>query len=195
MKTLMTFSLIVTVSFALAAPGFAQVAPDKTLAEVSLTYSTLRTNAPVGGCGCFWANGGTMEVAVPFWRHVSAVGEFSGETASSIPGNTGAGLSLISGMGGLRLGRSMHTRFKPFVQGLIGGVHAFNSYFPGSNTPTTSANSFALAAGGGLDISMTRRFLIRPIQLDYQYMQLPNSTSNQQHDFRVSAGIVFRFAR
>jgi opacity protein-like surface antigen len=195
MKKLLTLAMLTAVSAALAAPGFAQAGPGKTLAEVSLTYSALRTNASVGDCGCFWANGGTMEVAVPMWRYVAAVGEFSGETANSIPGNTGAGLSLISGMGGLRLSRSMHSRFKPFVQGLFGGVHAFDSYFPSSSGSTTSASSFALAAGGGLDVRLTRRFALRPIQLDYQYMQLPNGSTNEQHDFRVSAGIVMRFAR
>ena len=193
MKKLLTLAMLAAVS--VAAPAFAQADPDKTLAEVSLTYSALRTNASVGDCGCFWGNGGTMEVAVPIWRYVAAVGEFSGETASSIPGNTGAGLSLISGMGGLRVSRSLHSRFKPFVQGLFGGVHAFDSYFPSSSGSTTSASSFALAAGGGLDIGLTPRFAIRPIQLDYQYMRLPNNSSNEQHDFRVSAGFIVRFAR
>ena len=34
--------------------------------------------------------------------------------------------------------------------------------------------------------------LIRPIQADYQYMQLPNNSTNQQHNFRLAAGVVFR---
>ncbi len=200
MKTWKMIAVLAVLSGTMVESGWAQRAstelwPDKTLAEVSVTYSALRTNASVGDCGCFWANGGTVEVAVPVWRDFSAVGEFSGETASSIPGNTGAGLSLISGMGGLRVSRPLYGRFRPFAQGLLGGVHAFDSYFPTSSGSTPSANSFALAVGGGVDLAMTRRFLLRPIQLDYQYMQLPNGSSDQQHDFRVSAGVVLRFAR
>ena len=121
--------------------------------ELSFNYSTLRTNAPVGGCGCFWTNGGSVELAVPLWRYVSSVAEFSGEHSGSIPGNSGVGLNLISALGGVRVTRPLNKRFIPYAQGLVGVVHAFDSSFPGALGTTPSATSFALAAGGGLELA------------------------------------------
>jgi hypothetical protein len=163
--------------------------------EISFTYSALRTNAPVGGCGCFWNSGGTVELAVPLWRHFSSVSEFSGQHAGSIPGNSGTSLSLISALAGLRLSRPLNKKVVPFAQSLIGVVHAFDSYFPGSLGPTASATSFALATGGGIDVAVSPRWVVRPVQVEYQFMHLPNNAGNEQHDIRLSAGIVLRLFR
>jgi hypothetical protein len=168
---------------------------EKTRAEISFTYSALQTNASVGNCGCFWMRGGSAELALPVWRYVSGVIEVSGEHTNHVATAGTTGLSLLSGLGGLRVSRPMHTRFTPFGQGLVGGVHAFDSYFPGSTRSTTYATSLAAAAGLGFDVALSRHVLIRPIQAEYQYMQLPNASTNQQHDVRLSAGVVFRFYR
>ncbi|HEY0784949.1 MAG TPA: hypothetical protein VGD62_03700 [Acidobacteriaceae bacterium] len=198
MKNLMMLAaLTAALATALAAPALAQTGaqpsqPEKNPVELSITYSALRSNAPVGGCGCFWMGGGSAELAVPLWRYVSAVAEVSGQHTSHLPQGGGVGLSLLSGMGGLRVGRPMHTRFTPFGQGLVGGVHAFDSYFPGSTRSTTYATSMAMAAGLGIDVAVSSRILLRPVQAEYQYMQLPNNSTNQQHDIRLSAGVVLR---
>jgi outer membrane immunogenic protein len=161
--------------------------------SVSITYSALHTNAPVGGCGCFWSQGGSAELAVPVWRFVSAVGELSGERATQIPGYGAIGLSLVSYLAGVRVSHPVHKRYDLFAQSLFGGVHAFDSEFPSTNALLPKATSFAMAAGAGVDIPIAGHVLIRPVQADYQYMQLPNNSTNQQHDIRLSGGIVFRF--
>jgi hypothetical protein len=73
----------------------------------------------------------------------------------------------------------------------------------GISTNLTSANAFAMAFGGGLDIGLTRHFAIRAVQVDYLRTQfnatdalttgLSSSLGNRQNSFRYSAGIVFRF--
>jgi outer membrane immunogenic protein len=197
-KTLTTLMLL---SALLTVRGVAQIpsGPGPTLpehaTELSYTYSALRTNAPVGGCGCFWNSGGSVELAVPLWRHFSSVTEFSGEHANSIPGNSGTALSLMSALAGVRVTRPVNKKFILFAQGLIGVVHAFDSYFPGSSGPTTSATSFALATGGGIEVAVSPRWLVRPVQVEYQFMHLPNNAGNEQHDIRLSAGIALRFFR
>ncbi len=183
--------------FATTHPVRAQDRPDKTVADVSITYSGLRVNVPVGNCGCFWMRGGTGELAVPVWRHFSVVAEVSGERKNNLPENPGIGLSLASAMGGLRLSHPYH-RWIPFGQGVFGVAHAFDSYFPGASGPKGAATSFALATGLGLDIRMSKHLLLRPIQAEYQYMQLPNNAinpANQQHDIRLSAGVVIRLTQ
>jgi len=129
------------------------------------TFSEMRANAPVGGCGCFWMSGGVGGVSVPLWRNFSAVAEAGGNTTGHIPAfNTG--LSLFYGMGGLRMRVPNHTKFQPFGQGLFGGVHGFDSYFPApvGKLPTSYDTSFALTVGGGLDIAISKHVWIRAIQ-------------------------------
>ncbi|MCL2659965.1 MAG: hypothetical protein FWD64_05545, partial [Acidobacteriaceae bacterium] len=148
----------------------------------------------VGGCGCFWMNGGSAEFAVPVWKNFSAVGEVGGQRIGMIP-DFDTGLSLLSGMGGLRLRIPNHTVFQPFAQGLFGGVHGFDSYFPApvGKCPTSYDTSFAMALGGGLDLNLSRHVWIRVVQADYHYSQLRNVQGNMQNQFRVSGGVVFRF--
>lgn len=73
----------------------------------------------------------------------------------------------------------------------------------GISTGITSANAFAMAFGGGIDIGLTRHLAIRAVQVDYLRTQfnatdalttgLSSSVGNRQNSFRYSSGIVFRF--
>ena len=113
-------------------------------------FSEMRANAPVGSCNCFWMYGAHGGFSLPMWRDFSAVVEAGGHHNSQIP-NFNTGLSIFYGMGGLRLRVANHTRFQPFGQGLFGGVHGFDSYFPApvGRFPTSYDSSFALTVGGG----------------------------------------------
>jgi outer membrane immunogenic protein len=178
----------------LASAVVAQQKPSNTL-DASITFSELRANAPVGGCGCFWMAGGTSELTYPVWRNLSAVAEVAGHSTGNIPGFN-VGLSLVSGMGGLRIRRPNHTRFQPFAQVLFGGVHGFDSYFPApiGKLPTSYDTSFAMAVGGGLDIAVSRHVWIRALKADYNYSALRNLQGDRQNQLRIGAGVVFRGA-
>jgi hypothetical protein len=73
----------------------------------------------------------------------------------------------------------------------------------GISTGLTSANAFAMAFGGGIDVGLTRHLAIRAVQVDYLRTQfstidglttgLSSSLGNRQNSFRYSTGIVFRF--
>ena len=73
----------------------------------------------------------------------------------------------------------------------------------GISSDITSANAFAMAFGGGIDIGLTRHLAIRAVQVDYLRTQfnatdalttgLSSSLGNRQNSFRYSTGIVFRF--
>jgi outer membrane immunogenic protein len=153
----------------------------------------LHANAPVGGCGCFWLPGGTGELAVPVWRNFSAVAEVDGRHTDHLSG-ADVGLGLVSGMGGLRMRIPNHTKLQPFGQGLFGGVHGFDSYFaaPVGKLPTTYDTSFAMALGGGVDISVSKHVWIRALQVDYYYSELRNLQGNRQNQLRLGAGVIFR---
>jgi hypothetical protein len=73
----------------------------------------------------------------------------------------------------------------------------------GISTGLTSANAFAMAFGGGMDIGLNRHLAIRAVQVDYLRTQfaatdalttgLSSSLGNRQNSFRFSTGVVFRF--
>jgi outer membrane immunogenic protein len=168
--------------------------PSNTI-DASVAFSEVRANAPVGGCGCFWMAGGTGELSFPLWRDFSAVMEAGGQHTNQIP-SFNTGLSLATGMGGLRMRAPNHTKFQPFGQALFGGVHGFDGYFPApvGKLPTSYDTSFAMAIGGGLDVAVSRHVWIRLLQADYYYSELRNVQGDRQNQFRFGAGIVFRGA-
>ena len=75
--------------------------------------------------------------------------------------------------------------------------------FGGLSAPINSANSFAMAFGGGVDIGLSRHFAIRAAQIDLIRTNfnttdalafgLSTNTNNHQNSFRYSGGVVWRF--
>jgi hypothetical protein len=81
-----------------------------------------------------------------------------------------------------------HGKVTPFVQVLFGGVAT------SSGIATIGWQShFAMTAGGGLDVRISRHFSIRAVQADYFLTKIPDGINNRQNNFRVGTGIVFRF--
>jgi outer membrane protein OmpA-like peptidoglycan-associated protein len=94
-----------------------------------------------------------------------------------------------------------HDRFTPFVQVLLGAASASQVTLSGCTvgcTPLAGDDAFAMTAGGGLDLKVSRRFAIRLIQAEYLMTRFPDAATNTenkltQNNIRLSAGIVFRF--
>jgi outer membrane immunogenic protein len=169
-------------------------------AEVSLAYSPTAANAGPGQCGCFFMNGASAEGNFRTYRAYTTVVDVSVAHTGQIH-NTGQPFSLLMVTGGTRLNVRMgHQRddgedtfhsLKPFVQGLVGFAHGFDSAFPDkSGFIQSSANSFALLAGIGLDYKYRRHLSFRVIQADYGYTRLPNLAGNDQNLLRISSGIT-----
>jgi outer membrane immunogenic protein len=183
----LAYVLVCALLSLLSLTGLAQ-RPANTI-DAYATFSEMRANAPVGGCGCFWMSGGVGGLSVPVWGNFSAVVEVGGNITDHIPGfNTG--LSLFYGMGGLRLRVANHTRFQPFGQALFGGVHGFDGYFPApvGKLPTSYDTSYAYTLGGGVDIAVSKHVWIRAVQADYFYSELRNLQGNRQNQVRLGAG-------
>jgi outer membrane immunogenic protein len=163
-------------------------------AEVSLAYSPTEVNAPPGQCGCFFMNGVSVEGNFRTYRGFTTVVDVTGTHTGQIH-NTGQPFSMLMFTAGTRLnykiGGERFYYFKPFVQGLVGAAHGFDSAFPdkaGFIQPT--ANSFALLVGIGIDYKYRRRLSFRVIQADYGYTRLPNAAGNDQNLLRISSGIT-----
>ncbi len=159
--------------------------------EIGANYIYTGTNAPPGGCGCFSLHGGAGWVGYNFKGNLALIGEVSGSDASNIEGTTGS-LTLTSFLGGLRYSRH-HDRLAPFGQVLLGGSHASGELTPNSTGLAGSDNGFAMTAGGGLDVKLSHHLSLRAVQADYFLTRFNNSLNDRQNNFRIGAGIVFRF--
>ena len=177
-----------------------------TRATVFGGYSYLR-NGSNGFNG--WEGQGTFN----FNRYLGVTADVSGSSLSSV-------FFFASRCFGGHLSALNNYLFGPTVTGQLGRSAVFahalfgeahSSLGAGVNVPIiggistglTSANAFAMAFGGGIDIGLTRHFAIRAVQVDYIRTQfnatdalttgLSSSLGNRQNSFRYSSGVVFRF--
>jgi outer membrane immunogenic protein len=197
MRTLLTVTLLL---FALAlaqisAPAARAQSGDSAVTglEVAVAYNYIHSNAPPGGCGCFSFNGGSASAAWHFNSRFALVADFAAAHANNYNASTFSP-TLTSYLFGPRYTYQVaQGRFIPFAQVLIGGAHISSGYFPTSVSSTSSANAFALTAGGGLDIALVKHIALRAAQLEYFYTRFPNGVNEHQNNLRISAGIVFHF--
>ena len=91
-------------------------------------------------------------------------------------------------------------KFEPFAEVLLGG--AYTTLYANLYSTTgvlgspPNGNTFALTAGVGLDIHISRAISIRPIEVGYLLTQFSNPFSSgaiNQNSFRYAAGITFNF--
>jgi hypothetical protein len=110
-----------------------------------------------------------------------------------------ANVAALTYLFGPRLSFRKHDRITPFAQVLFGGVHANQVTLTGCTVNCTllpSQDSFAMTAGGGLDLRVHHHFAIRIIQAEYlmtRFASYTTGTTGTQNDMRLSSGIVFRF--
>jgi outer membrane protein OmpA-like peptidoglycan-associated protein/opacity protein-like surface antigen len=159
--------------------------------DVAVGYDFSRANAPPSNCNCFSLEGGFVTAGMHINNWLSVDGQFSGTHASDIS-VLGQDLTLTTYTFGPRFSYRKH-RLTPYGQVLVGAAHGSDSYFPSATSSSTSATSFAVSAGGGLDIDLTSRFAIRAIDAQYLKTSFPNGTDNSQNHLMIGAGIVIKF--
>jgi opacity protein-like surface antigen len=156
-----------------------------------------------------WEGQGTFN----FTPHFGVTADFSGNSQQL------AGVSFLGFSAGTRQ-HMYNMLFGPTVTGYFGKSSVFGHALfgvahsslnagvgvpivGGISAPLDSANAFAMAFGGGVDIGLTRHFAIRAAQVDFirtNFNSLDalgsgfaSSTSNNQNSFRYSGGIIWRF--
>jgi opacity protein-like surface antigen len=166
--------------FAVAGSAMAQDYPK---GEVAGNYTYIRIN-PGGGVPHFDCHGGGGSAAYSLNHYLGVVGEFSGCKVTGLP--SGVSGHTFTYLFGPRLTYRAYGRLEPFGEALFGGAHASLS----GGGITASDNAFAMALGGGADYKWKPSVAIRFIQADYLYTR---SNGTSENDFRLQAGIVFRF--
>jgi len=168
-------------------------------ASVNVRFSEQISNGPAGSCGCFAMQGAAGDVAWRVYRlgrgnggSLSGVADVGVEHTGSVSGAP-YGLTLTTVSFGPRFTVPASRHAQIFAQSLFGVAYGSNSQFPEHNTFVTSANSFALNLGAGLERSLSEHIAVRILQMEYLRTALPNNSSNWQNNLRLSAGITFRF--
>jgi len=166
--------------------------------DVAITYNLMQGNR--AGNGTFWMQGGSVQVHRPIWRGLGAAADVAGLDTANMNlhihntnvSTTPVGLDMVTAVAGPRYTWSpAHGRLSVFGHALAGEAFGMHSAFAGANGTESSASSFALKVGGGLNLRVNRRLSVRAFEADWLRTQLPNSTNNVQNNLRLGAGIVF----
>lgn len=162
--------------------------------DLALSYSYVHVSAsPTSGLGTQSLHGGALSASYRLKSWLRIAGDV-GLTTAGYRNSDIVGISLRGTQStylvGPRLVYSLG-RITPFAQGLFGVAHANAGMFGTSSKQT----KFAYAIGGGFDYRLTKRFALRPLQVEYlrtNFYELQNSQLTQK-DLRASTGIVVRF--
>lgn len=200
-----------TISFSLAA-----IASDYGQMDTFLGYTLTRFNSS-STLQSYTANGGSAQWVYNFNKRFSGVVDAGAFTASGIGASNGfiaeggtfssAGVNrtVVNILAGPRM--SLRSgRWKPYIQALFGGAYANSSdqavgVFPLPNSyprDITTSWGFAMTAGGGLDIKVSKHVYLRPIQVEYFLNRLQSFQGfgkETWNNFRYSAGINFTYGR
>lgn len=195
--------------------AFVACAQDTPKMETFLGYNYVRANH-ASNLPAFSANGGGGQFAYNFSSAFSAVADLGAVHNGNISGAP-VDNTTFNFLFGPRLSLRF-SRFRPYFNVLFGGAYIASStqvnaiavvtphsilggqpIIPGQ--PITARigaqqTAFAMVAGGGLDIKMSKHVSLRPIGLDYymtRFQNLRTQDDNNQNNLRYTAGINFTF--
>src|SRR5271165_263390 len=159
--------------------------------DVFAGYSYVRENPGTSGVGSFNLNGGSASVAYNANHWLGGIADFGGYHANNILGTHVDG-TLSTYLFGPRVSYHRDSRITPFGQALFGVAHIGGHSGLGFSS---SNNSFAMTVGGGVDVKVSHRFSIRPVQVEYLLTRFNELSlgARDQNNLRVSTGIVFHF--
>jgi hypothetical protein len=195
--------LLVSAGMMTGLAGWAQqsqkpVAPATIYTDLAATFSAERAQV-TSTQDNFWFKGGGADAAVTFWKGFGLAVAITGDRASNV--TPGVDVSKIAFLAGPRYtytawkghSSAANRRLQLFAQGLFGGAHALDGLYPDSSGSglRTSANSFSLQAGGGLNLHLTRTWGVRLLEADYVRTQFPSAAANAQSDLRLAFGITY----
>jgi opacity protein-like surface antigen len=174
--------------------------------ETFLGYTFTRANSATN-IPAFSANGGSGQFVYNLGSWFGAVADMGAVHNGNIQG-----ISLDSTVANFLLGPRVSarkwSRITPYFQTLFGGVYATTSTavpvlglvdsIPlGFNLRATrQQTAFAMTAGGGLDIKISKHVSFRPVQLEYFLTRLHDyrsGTDNNQNNLRFCSGFNFTF--
>jgi outer membrane protein OmpA-like peptidoglycan-associated protein len=172
-------------------------APAAVSTDLAVTFAVEHSQV-VPGQNKFWFKGGGADAAVTFWKGLGLAAAITGDHAANV--SSGVDANKLSYLGGPRYtwtawkGTTDQRRLQIYGQGLFGGAHGFDGLYPATGGATFNANSFAVQAGGGLNLYLNKNWGIRLLEADYVRTTLPNAAANAQNDMRLAFGITYHIS-
>src|SRR5262249_13124605 len=156
----------------------------------------------------FNANGGSGQFVYNFNKWIGVAVE-GGAANKGVLNGADVDTTVAHVVAGPRISYHNHSRFTPFGEVLFGGAFGTTSTQipvipvagPASFLPVpigvpisariqASNSGFAMMAGGGLDIKMSKHVAFRPLEFDYYLTRLPNlltGDDTNKNNWRYSA--------
>jgi hypothetical protein len=172
----------------IAVPVSAQTETSKLEAYGGFYYSHFNINANVSGfppASTYNGYGGGGQLEYNATNLLGIAGDLAGYYFPT-QGYPGGAFSYLFGP---RL-NFRRGKLTPFAQVLPGGI--LTSSGIGQPGPQ---NHFAMAAGGGIDFTVSQRIALRPAQAEYFMTKIPDGFNNRQNNFRFSTGIAVRLTK
>lgn len=164
----------------------AAMAQDHPKAELFGGYSFARVNPGGGMTGENFPVGWHASIAGNFKDWLGIAGDFTGNYKTI----SGIDTKIHTYMFGPRISYRKNEKITPFAHVLFGGARVNAGAFGVG----ASDSALAMAFGGGVDAKINDNFAFRVAQFDYVLTRFDIPTVSQnQHNFRISTGIVFRF--
>ncbi len=148
------------------------------------TYVNFHPGSPFDAFSNHGATGSFTYNASRYLGLTAEVGGYSFSRSANVQGGWSTFLF------GPRLNLRRFDYFVPFAEFLVGGSHAGAQI-----TGTSSQSAFALAAGGGVDVVLTKHVAWRFVQMDYLMTNFSGTSvggNARQDNFRIGTGIVLR---
>ena len=146
---------------------------------------------PGGGFNSFNNFGGSGSFTWNPSRWIGLTEELGGLSYNRNVNGTNTHGGITTYLLGPRLNLRKFDYFIPYAEFLLGGAHAGPPM-----TGDASQSAFALAAGGGVDIALTRNIVWRFAEIDYLMTNFSGSSlggNARQDNLRLGTGIVLRF--
>jgi outer membrane protein OmpA-like peptidoglycan-associated protein len=129
-------------------------------------------------------------------RWFSLVGDFGAYRIKDLPPSiTGSAYTYLFGPQFSHRGQ----HWTPFVHALFGGATLADIQVSTTPSPSAffnrsfSANSFATALGGGVDVNFNKHIGVRLFQAEYLMTRFTDGNGNKQNNLRAAAGLVLHF--
>jgi outer membrane protein OmpA-like peptidoglycan-associated protein len=163
--------------------------------DLFMGYSFVRFNTNEGVKENFDWHGATGAIAGNVNRWFGLVADFGVYTIKGLPANTsGKAYTVLFGPQFSHRGQ----RWTPFGHVLFGAAHLWDiQVVPPTSSAffnhSFSANGFATALGGGLDLNFNKVVSLRVFQGEFLITKFHDGFDNSQNNVRASAGLVFHF--
>ena len=170
--------------------------------DFGMTYTQERTKF-VGGPAdkYFYLRGATVDVNFDLYKGLGISANGTGLAATNLESNID--IHHIEFLAGPRytynLGHisdlASSRRGGIFIEGKAGYTFATAGIYPINGVNQDHASALTYEGGGGINVTLYRRFDLRLIEANHVRTQLPNGGTNQQNTLRLASGVNFHFGR